>query len=772
MQFVFMKKIFLILFLSVLVTTFLYGSQPDKNGAPSKPDTLYTELKTDVIVLSTTKETNSLSALPASVSIFSRKNLESLQVSSFKDLSAVVPNYFVSDYGSKMTAPLYIRGIGARSGFQTVNMYVDNIPYFNTTAFDNDLYNVQRVEILRGTQATLYGRNAMGGIINIYTYSPIDYSGTRIKIGGGSYGQFNASGSHYGRISNIVGVSVGAYYNRYDGYFKNQYDGKNVDDLKDAGGQFKLVWRPVNNFTATLSSSFSYIDQGAFPYRDLEKDEINYNSDGYYDRKLSTNGLALKYTTDNYVINSITGYQYLNDEMNMDQDYTPLSIFQINQRQKENSLSQEFTIKANSNSWYQWSTGIFGFYDYLHTTPPVYMMQDGVDLILNSQMTEAGAPIKFLDETINFDGNYKNPTYGAAIFHQSTFNDIFIDGLSTTLGVRLDYEKTRLDYSAYTTANFGVIPMPTMTFTADPSLTGTSQNDYLQFLPKAVVNYRYDNDDSHIYVSASRGYKAGGHNIQMFADLLQEELMINMFEQMPPQMLNGFPDIQEMLNSLKDVPPTNDRISYDPELSWSYEVGGRQHLFDRALSIDYSVYYMNVKDVQLTQFVPSGRGRIIANGGKAISKGFELELKARPCSGFFLYSSYGFADAKLKSYVTDGGDYSNNYIPFAPRYTFTVGGNIAYETKRCSFIDKVILDLNFVGAGKMYWNEANTNYQGFYGVANLQLGFQKDIFGFDIWGKNILDRSYNTFVFESMDKFYGQAAKPARWGASFKITLQ
>lgn len=747
---------------------------------PVLKDTLFTELKNDIVILSSIKETNSLRALPASVSIFSPKNLDALQVHSLKDLSAIVPNYFVADYGSKMTAPIYIRGVGARSGYQTVSMYVDNIPYFNTTTFDTELVDIQRVEVLRGTQGALYGRNAMGGIMNIYTYSPLSYEGTIVKIGGGNYGYFSANASHYRRLNKTMGISVGAYYNRNDGYFRNQYTGKLVDDLQNVGARLKFVWKLNPNLTATYSTNFDFVDQGAFPYKNVETDEISYNSEGLYRRKTLTNGLSLKYEGQGYEINSITGYQYLNDEMNMDQDYTPLSMFQINQRQKQNSLSQEITIKSSSLSDYQWSGGVMGFYDYLHTTPPVYMMEDGVQNILQNQMTVVGAPINFSDTLINLGGNYKRPSYGAAIFHQSTFNNILTKGLSATFGLRLDYEKTKLDYDASSLANFNVRYMPTMNFEAKPVLKGKASDDFLELLPKAVVKYQF-NSDSYIYTSASRGYKTGGHNIQIFADLLQEALTLSMFDQMPPAILPMLPQkVQDMLANLKSLPTTNDRISYKPEYSWNYELGGRINLLDDAISTNVALYYMDVSDIQLTQFVQSGGGRIVTNGGKAISKGFEMDLKVRPCKGFYLYGSYGFSDAKFREYITDGVgdngskvavDYSDNYIPFAPRSTFSIGGSISYDLKRNTLLDRIVINPYYAGVGKIYWDESNATSQGFYGTLNIQLALEKNIFTLEFWGKNVLDRKYNTFLFESMGNHFAQQGKPARWGASLKIRL-
>lgn len=730
-----------------------------------RKDTLYTELKNDIVILSSVKETNSLKSLPAAVSVFSPKNLEALQVHSLKDLSSFVPNYFVADYGSRMTAPVYIRGIGARSGAQTVSMYVDNIAYFNTTSFDIELFDIQRIEVLRGTQGTLYGRNAMGGILNVYTLSPLSYEGTMLRVGGGSYGQLSAHVSNYKRLNNDMGISVSGYYKQDNGFFKNLYTGNKVDDIKNGGGRAKFVWNITPRLLANYSLSLDFVDQGAFPYEDVDTREINYNSEGYYKRNLITNGLSLKYSGIGYEVNSTTGYQFLKDEMNMDQDYTPLSIFQINQRQNQNSWSQEITIKSNNQSKYQWSNGVYGFHDNLRTTPPVYMMEDGIRMILQSQMDALKIQfpnmpaITFTDSQIDLKGVYKSPTYGAAVFHQSTFNDLGVKGLSMTLGLRLDYEKTKLDYNASTKANFTVGNYPG-SFPADTAIIGNVSDDFLELLPKALFKYQI-NPQSFIYASASRGYKTGGHNIQIFADLLQEALEAKMMSYIPG--MGGRPN---------DEPSLEDRISFKPEYSWNYELGGQIDIIDNTLSTNFAAYYIDVQNVQITKFIRSGGGRMVANAGEATSKGFELGLKARPCDGFYLYANYGFSDARFKDYENGAGeDFSNNYIPFAPRSTFSVGGTITRNVKNSSLLDRVTLDSNFAGIGRIYWNEANDMSQGFYGTLDARVAFEKNILTLEFWGKNLLDRDYHTFLFESMNNFFGQRGKPMRWGASLKIKL-
>lgn len=814
-----------------------FGVPPIKKFEKDKvqEDTLYVEVKTDIVVVSSVKETNSLKNLPAAVSILSPKRLDAMQVNSLKDLSSFIPNYSAADYGSKMTAPLYIRGIGARSGMQTVSMYVDNVPYFNTTAFDTELLDIQRVEVLRGTQSTLYGRNTMGGIINVFTYSPLDVQGTKASVGGGSYGLFNVQASHLRKLGENVGVAVGAYYNRHDGFFKNHDEEGNVservDHLRNAGGYLKFAWQITPKFKANYSVRYDNVDQGAFPYYSKESGIISYSSDGYYKRDLISNGLALQYSGKGYEINSTTSYQYLNDEMNMDQDYTLKDVFQINQRQNQNSLSQEITIKSKNKSWYQWSNGAFGFYDYLKTTPPVYMMKDGIaniiqpstDKGLEQMMQVDGIPAmvkpmlptsaKFKDDEIALGGVYRNKSYGGAIFHQSTFNNIIDPGLSVTLGMRLDYEKTELNYNALAQANFdlsgGMLIREPIAMTARPDLKGTISDDFLEFLPKAVIKYDFQDGRGSLYASASRGYKTGGHNIQMFADVLQEalssdmqamimsktgELALDVIGQMPPgrvpesaiAMLEGFKNMKAEMPAVKDI------VSFKPEYSWNYELGGRFDLISNMLSFDFTAFYMDVKDVQVTQFVSKeGRpsGRMITNAGKARSKGVEMELKARPCTGVYLYANYGFADAKFTEY--DAGtnadkeevNYSGNYIPFAPRSTFSVGGTVSYDMKRCTFLDRIALDVNYVGTGKIYWNEANTLSQGFYGVMNAKLSFEKGICSLEVWARNLLDRKYDTFLFTSKDvtraedpndKYanyinYGQRGKPVHFGAAFKV---
>ena len=154
----------------------------------SPNDTIRTYNIDEVILTSSTKETNDLRTLPAAVSILSPQQIAGRQIDALMDISSLVPNLFIPDYGAKLTSAVYIRGIGARSSGQSIGMYVDNVPYLDKSTFDFELTDIQRIEVLRGPQGTLYGRNAMGGIVNVYTLSPFDFQGKRVLDLGCGYG--------------------------------------------------------------------------------------------------------------------------------------------------------------------------------------------------------------------------------------------------------------------------------------------------------------------------------------------------------------------------------------------------------------------------------------------------------------------------------------------------------------------------------------------------------------------------------------------------------
>ncbi|MDD2437147.1 MAG: TonB-dependent receptor [Massilibacteroides sp.] len=757
-----MKRCLLFVFLFVLLCDFgtLWAEEPVLN------DTIKTFTVDEIVITSSTKETNQFRYLPTAASILSPQTIGGRQIESVKDLSFYVPNLYMPDYGSKYTSAIYIRGIGARSSGQSIGLYVDDMPYQDKSTFDFELMDIQRIEVLRGPQGTLYGRNAMSGIINIYTLSPFLYQGTKLSVGGGNYGLFKAHASHYAKLTENVGLSVGGYYDRNDGFFTNQFDGKEADEEESAGGRLKLEWLIRPNLTLRYGFNMDYTDQGAFPYRlydpvnDVLK-PVNYNDRNTYTRTMLTNNLQLLYRGQGYALTSTTGYQYFKDNMWLDQDFTDSTMFTLNQKQKQHAISEELALKSMTSGNYQWSFGAYGFYNDLHTEGPVTFKADGIRYIFQSvfdRLKEENPKmpqLKVLDDELAIPGTFETPSYGGAVYHESTYNNLFADGLSLTAGLRLDYEKQEMTYRSEGLMRLGMSMGSGMPVTElpgqKPSVVDEHiTHDFWQLLPRISLKYACT-DRTFTYFSVAKGYKAGGYNVQMSADYMQGQMQYDLMSKYMPAMA---------------VPPTSiDSVAaYKPEQSWNYEFGIRSELIENVLKAELTLFYMDIKDIQLTKFVNSGNGRILTNAGKAESYGVELSVQANLLPGLNADLNYGYTHATFRDYNDGKVDYEGHYVPYTPRQTFSIGMNYS-RLLSSGCLDQVTASVQYGGAGKIYWTEQNDMAQSFYGTLNMKVGVRKENLRLDLWGRNLTDKDYAVFYFYSRGNSFLQQAKPVQFGA-------
>ncbi len=745
-------------------------------------DTIRTYNMDEVIVTSSTKETNDLRTFPGSVSLLSPQMIAGRQIDALKDISAFVPNLYIPDYGAKLTSAIYIRGIGARSSGQSVGLYVDNVSYLDKSTFDFELTDIQRIEVLRGPQGTLYGRNAMGGIVNIYTISPFDYQGKKVSLSAGSYGQYKVKASHYAKLSEVVGFTAAVYYDHNDGFYTNTYDGKKIDKEDNVGGRLKLEGRFNPDFRASYSFSADYTDQGAFPYGRFTGEgntdyknvaPIDINDPSAYRRLVIANNLSLEYRNGRVVLSSTTGHQYFKDDMRMDQDFSPLSVFTLNQKQKQNAFSEELAIKSDTRNNYQWSFGLYGFYDDLHTDGPVDFKEDGVRDILQKTFDDLKEryprmpALKVLDDHLYIPGSFDTPSYGLALYHQSTYDNLFTEGLSVTAGVRLDYEKQKMDYTSEAKMNLGIdlagtgnyiavdrfFPIPATVMDASVS------QDFWQVLPKVSLRYECT-PGTFTYLSVAKGYKTGGYNVQMSADVMQSQMQYD--------MMSAFKDMIPI--EINEPAPIEEVAAYKPEQSWNYEVGIRSELLSGRLSAELTGFYMDIRDVQLTKFVESGNGRILTNAGKARSYGIEASLRARIADGLTADANYGFTRATFRDYDDGKEDYKGNFIPYTPRHTLNVG--LRYTRLfHNAWIDQLTASAQFSGVGKIFWTERNDVYQRFYGTVNAKIGVRKGIVNVSLWSRNLTNTHYAAFYFESLGNPFIQLGKPFQIGAEVAVAF-
>jgi outer membrane receptor protein involved in Fe transport len=221
--------------------------------------------------------------------------------------------------------------VGSRINSPSVGLYVDHIPYFEKAAFNFDFFDISRIEVLRGPQGTQYGRNTMGGIVNILTKSPLNYQGTDVNIQAGTYGSYLLNVGHYAKSNERFAYSLSLNYRHNDGFFTNDFLNKKVDLLDSYGMRNRLIWNVTDRFSIENILSFERSIQGGYPYAVYNEatgkaEQIRYNQESGYDRDLLSDALLLKYKADNYTLTSTTSYQYLSDKQSIDQDFTVDSI--------------------------------------------------------------------------------------------------------------------------------------------------------------------------------------------------------------------------------------------------------------------------------------------------------------------------------------------------------------------------------------------------------------------------------------------------------------
>ncbi|MBR5193500.1 MAG: TonB-dependent receptor [Bacteroidaceae bacterium] len=772
----------------------------------------------EVVIIASPKETSKLRQLPASVSLISQKDMQANRITSLKSASNIVPNFFMPDYGSRLTSAMYIRGIGSRINTPAVGMYVDNIPYLDKSAFDFNFYDIERLDILRGPQGTLYGRNTMGGLVKVHTRSPFSYQGTDVKLGYASGNNHrSASLTHYHRLNERFAFSAGGYYEGADGFFTNTHLDKKVDDMQAGGGRMRAIWLPTENWKLDLTVGYDYTDEGGYPYYytgklNGEEDRANllgkiaYNRESSYRRSLLNTGLNIEHQAKNFIFNAVTGFQHLNDRMLMDQDFSPMDTYTIEQKQRINSITEEITFKSKPGKAWQWTTGVFGFYQNMNVISPVTFLEDGMGML--NQMLGSVIPGKIqvsmgqgmamnilpslviTDNQMPIDGHFKTPQYNVALFHQSQFRDLFgMEGLSFTAGLRLDYEKMQMTYNSGTSLGYNVgikgqmtrgeqvireiEMMPETPLTVESRYNGKLSKDYIQLLPKFALQYDFHQGKSNVYASVSKGHRSGGYNYQMFSELLQSSLKNDMMRQSKSEIMEKAGNYASMVGQYfpeaGENPDAQQAVEYKPEYTWSYELGTHLSLFDGKLQADLAAFYMQTYDQQLSRMADSGLGRITVNAGESESYGVEANLIANLNRHLQLNASYGYTHATFVKYnAGEDEDYSGNYVPFVPMHTLNVGGSYAFHFKD-SWAKSLTLGANLTGTGKIYWTEANHVSQDFYTTLNGYVSLQTNAVTIDLWGRNLTDNEYTTFYFESMGRGFEQRCKPFQMGVDVKF---
>lgn len=755
----------------------------------------------EVVVVSQPKENVRLRQQSLSSTSVGGFQIQKLGTRDLRELSSYIPNFVMPNYGSRLSSAMYVRGVGSRVNSPAVGIYLDGIPVMSKSAFNLHHYQTSRIDILRGPQATLYGQNTEGGLVRIYSRNPFEYEGTDLKLSYGSRYYRSVELAHYHRINDHLAFTVAAFNDAQKGFFRNTNTGNRADKYDEAGGKIVLKAKLNRGWNVDLLANYQYVDQNGFPYGklDLETGKASLPSttfDGTYLRHSFISGVTVNHTGADYSFASTTSYQYLKDKMNMDQDYLPADYMSILQEQLQNSLTQEFTLKSNRavGGFWNWTAGGFFSYQWLKTNGPVFFNEGMTQPIGNAiqkqmynamlnvmvqkmmaqgmpEMVAKAAAAKAIEKAggvsmnvnMGAPGLYHTPQWNLGFFHESNFN--ITDRLTATLGLRYDLMHTAIHYdaSAYMQMSANVMGKKA-TYVLDSSLDHEVSDDYSQLLPKFGLNLKIDELGSNVYATVSKGYRAGGYNIQMFSDVLQTELNANR-----NQAMRGDYHIPHTEEDYQRIDKT---IAYKPETSWNYEAGAHLNLFDHMLHFDLSAFYMKVTNQQLSVMAGNyGFGRMMVNAGKSHSCGIEAALRGQLFDGKFDWAmNYGYTRAKFDKYVDGEGedavDYKGKYIPYVPQHTMAAMADYRLT-------DWLTLGANVNAQGKTYWDNANTYSQKLYAVLGAHIDLNFNAFNVSFWGRNLTDTNYNTFAVDNSatgtKEYFAQRGNPFQCGVDVRF---
>jgi len=650
-------------------------------------------LQLQPVVVTAEKRESDLQAVPMAVSAISGRQIERRKITEVGDLLLSVPNLMTMNDGAPSLSTIAIRGILTFSTDPAVGVYVDGVPMFDGYSSSLQFQNLERIEVLRGPQSTLYGRNALGGIINIITRKPDNALHGFAEAGTGSYGsQRYALGLSGPIVKNKLFAGFTGLYDTRNGFYTNLYNSKKYDKPETWNGNAYLKYLVSDKFSLTLNAKGEYNNiRGAFPYV-VNADSvfkhlytINQNGANLEKRKLYTASLTAQYKTKSTQFSSTTAYTYLSDTYeDYDADYSPYNMVTFEMPlQKQKTFTQDFRMTGDYGKHIKLTAGIFGFID---TKPSQTVYKYGEDAVI----MDPNAPY-----TSNIYAERK--IYGIAGY--ANLDYAINDQWTLTGGLRYDYDSRNLSFST----DFVKPPDPSMVITPEQKLKGNDK----AFSPRLSVSFK-PGTDKMIYATYSRGFHAGGFN-QYTSD---------------PDLLN-----------------------YKPEYTDNFELGFKSEWFDHRLRANAALFYTDWKDQQQTLMLPQNATE---NVGHLVNKGAELELTGLLAKGLELNYNLGVVQSEYKTLIlpddsgSDNKNYKGNKQVFTPAFTSAI--SLSY---RYSFNDHSSLYVSpeWKYLGKQYMTYYDDLVQDPFSLVNASLGFQYRFMEISLWAKNISNARYLAFAY-------------------------
>lgn len=675
-----MNKKYLAVF-AAIITTLIFS-------VITYADDAHVEL--DSITVTAEKREGEAREVPASLTVLSDVQLEDAGVVDTEGLINEVPNMHMIDAGNHSSAGFFsLRGITpVMEGEQSVGFFVDDV-YHST--FDAGLFDVERIEVLKGPQGTLYGRNTLAGVVNVLTKSPTqDWQG-EASLSAGELNSLALQAVVSGPLlENKLLMRLAVRKATSDGGFKNQLTGNDKSDERDdMSVRGKLKWLLNERSQVELSHELQHGRNGNASFKIIgtgadDPHQVNMDYEGFADLDASATKLRLNYSGDGYEFTSITAHTDEQIVDSIDLDFSTLDFMRLDTDVAVDRVSQEVRLLSNNDTGIEWLAGVYLFQEKSATEFFVDMRQG---------VPEYGLP-PFKDITES-----QTDSDGYALFGQLGYQ--ITDRLKLSAGLRYDYESKDFEIKQFT----------------DPVLGDTvsleDDADFDSWLPKLALAYEVS-PFLNTYATIARGYKSGG------------------------------------FNRLASIDNPNIDIFFEPEFTWNYEVGFKSSWLNNRLDITGALFHIDWSDQQIEQqFYPQS---VTTNAGESTSQGLELELTAKASSNLQLSAGLGYTHAKFDSYRDDlvdtvsgevigVADYSGNRTPYVPQVTYNLAADLQIDANWFA-------RLGLRGNGDYYHDVQNTIKEEAYQIVNARLGYEKEQFQLYLWAKNLLDEEYGVRAFD------------------------
>ncbi|SDS48767.1 iron complex outermembrane recepter protein [Mucilaginibacter mallensis] len=662
--------------------------------------------------------------LPMSISVITAKQVDDDKIWNIKDITGLVPNLYAANPGDNRNVTS-VRGITTTSYDPAVATYIDGVNQFGLDTYIAQLLDVDRIEILRGPQGTLYGRNATGGVINIITKQPTNETTGFAGVDIGNYDQQRYSfGLRTPIIKDKLFLGVAGLFSNFGGFYTNSFNNTKFDKQHYFLGNYYLKFLANSKLSFTLNVK-NDINRNNGPFTLVSSAQQALATPFVVDQNATTTmvdntlnaSLSANYTGSAFNFTSQSSYQknYRYYKQPIDGDFSPIDgISLINNYGPDWNIVQtgiqefRFSSPTTSTSHLKWTAGAYGFFNYSPTKVGTHFGSD-------AQMV--GSTVSnFTSININTSTNY-----GMAFYGQVTY--VFTPEFDVTAGLRYDYEhKKEFINGAYQPD--GQAPVVTRTDTA-------STATFKALSPKVTAAWHLT-PNNNLYAAYNRGFRAGG--------------------------------ISE-LGSDPSQPPL---YNYKPEYSDNYEAGTKNTFLDKRIRLNADVFYTRVNNAQVPTLLLPDAITVTQNAGKLTSYGAEAEFAATPVEGLEIDYNFGYTHARYTSLNIPVNDsvvnFKGNHQVFTPNITSTLLVQYAYGLGSSKKV-KLVAHGEWHYLGDQYFDLANTIEQKAYNTFNARLGVSTKRFDVFLWGSNIFNKHYVDYAYD-----FGAAhlGNPRTFGLSVK----